>query len=143
MSVGKTVRWKTKDGSRRGQHQTREHTEWAVVVGQIGRTFAPAKPLEGPVSMILRFWMPKPKSAPKRVVLPLTRPDLDNLIHKLSDQFNGVLWADDAQLVDWIQRKRYVDDNGRGEPPGLEVTVVEGPLTMLVVGEAGVLVQDD
>lgn len=119
---------------------TRRHEEWALVVGQVGRTYAPPKPLEGPVSILVQFWMPRPKSAPKRVVFPQTRPDVDNLMHKLTDQFNGVFWLDDAQILDQVTRRRYTDPE---QKPGLEFMVVEGPLSLLVVGGDGILVQDD
>jgi len=40
-------------------------------------------------------------------------------MHKLTDQFNGVFWADDSQIVDVIARKRFAAD-GR---PGVEIIV--------------------
>ena len=121
MSVGKTIRWKTKDGSRQGSHQKRENTDWASLVGTIGRTHAPVKPFAGPIHLMLEFLMPRPKSA-KKASYPLKRPDIDNMIHKLTDQFNGVMWVDDSQIVVLIANKNFVwaDDS-----PGLRITIEE------------------
>jgi len=117
----------------------RANTPWAVLVGHEGRLHAPPTPFDGPVSIFFEFWMPRPASASKGVLFPLKRPDIDNLCHKLTDAWNGVFWVDDSQVIDSIARRRF-SSNGQ---TGLRVTVVEGPLTMLVVGETAVLVQDD
>jgi len=99
----------------------RSNSEWATLVGQIGREHAPERPLEGPVAFAARFFMPRPKSAPKRVSQPLTKPDLDNLCHKLTDQWNGVFYRDDAQIVRFAVSKAFAEDG----KPGVEITVVE------------------
>jgi Holliday junction resolvase RusA-like endonuclease len=115
----------------------REHTEWALVVGEVARRHAPPAPITGPVGLTLRFWLPKPKSAPKRrPAWPTTRPDLDNLTHKLTDQFNGVFWKDDAQVLELIARKGY---HPAGKV-GLEVAICDlngGPLPTAAGPEKG------
>lgn len=121
MSVGKTVRWATKDRARSGSFQTRAHTEWATLVGTIGRQHAPLRPMTGPVSFTAIFHLPRPASLPKRERAPIKRPDLDNLLHKLTDQWNGVFWADDSQITDLIARKRFAIYG----PPGVDIVVVE------------------
>lgn len=123
MSVGKTVRWKTKDGSRQGQHQTRENTEWASIVGLTARDHAPIIPWSGPIALHLSFYMPRPKSG-KNAKYPTKRPDIDNLIHKLTDQMNGVLWADDSQIVDLVVSKKFAPVQPY-ETTGLHVYVEE------------------
>ena len=99
----------------------RNNTEWALLVGQIGRAHAPAQLVQGGVSFTALFYLPRPATLPKRVTLPLKRPDLDNLTNKLTDQFNGVFWRDDSQVVDSIHKKRFAE-NGRC---GVEIRVVE------------------
>jgi len=47
-------------------------------------------------------------------------------VHKLTDQFNGVFWADDSQIVDVVVRKRFALD-GR---PGVEILVEPVPVEM-------------
>jgi Holliday junction resolvase RusA-like endonuclease len=98
----------------------RENSEWALIVGKIARDHAPAKLLDGPVRLTLAFFMPKPKSAPKhRRVWPITRPDADNLFHKLTDAMNGVLWTDDSVIVEVHLTKDYSPSGFIG----LDVTV--------------------
>jgi Holliday junction resolvase RusA-like endonuclease len=118
MSVGKTIRLPNKAGGFR-QFQKRNNSDWSTLVGQIGRAHAPEIPLDCAVSFTALFYVPRPSTAPKRVVMPLKRPDIDNLVHKLTDQFNGVFWKDDSQIVDVIARKRFAAD-GR---TGVEITV--------------------
>ena len=84
MSVGGVARFKR--GNTMQMVPKRTNTEWATLVGHIGRQHAPARPLHGAVSLEIRFYLPRPGSASKRVVDPIKRPDLDNLLHKLTDQ---------------------------------------------------------
>ncbi len=73
----------------------------------------------GPLVVEATFWLPRPKSAPKRVVVPSTRPDLDKLARALLDGCTAVLWRDDAQVVDLLVWKRF------GDMPGALVQVRE------------------
>jgi Holliday junction resolvase RusA-like endonuclease len=113
MSVSRTVRAGNK------QFQTRANNDWALLVGQVGREYAPPAPLKGPVTLTAEFRLPRPKTARKADVEPIKRPDLDNLFHKLSDQWNGVFYDDDSQVVTVELRKSYALD-GR---PGVEIIV--------------------
>jgi Holliday junction resolvase RusA-like endonuclease len=109
----------------------RGNDEWVTLVGRIGRDHAPPLPLEGPLIVVATFYMPKPASLPKRtahLAMPVRRPDLDNCFHKLTDQFNGVFWRDDAQITDVLVRKRYPLD-GR---TGVEITVAPVTNTQLM-----------
>ncbi len=63
-----------------------------------------------PLAVDLRFYVPRPKSAPKRVLLPTTRPDLDQYTKLLLDASQGILWTDDAQIVTITARKLFCDD---------------------------------
>jgi len=40
-------------------------------------------------------------------LMPTTKPDKDNVIKAVYDGCNGVVWRDDVQVVDGVQRKRY------------------------------------
>src|SRR5678815_1842049 len=97
----------------------RGNDEWVAVVGQVARAHAPERLMAGPIEMRLVFYMPRAKSA-KRELAPLKRPDVDNLTHKLSDQFNGVFYEDDAQIVDFLCYKRFAPIGG---PSGVEITI--------------------
>lgn len=104
MSVGGARIKNPKTGA---QFTTRRNTEWAVLVGEIGRRSAPEVPPAGPMRLTIRFFMPRPKTAKNTDLWPIKRPDLDNCLHKLTDQFNGVFWADDAQVVELIVSKSF------------------------------------
>lgn len=75
--------------------------------------------LAGPVLVRLRFWLPRPKSLPKRVVEHVTKPDLDKLVRAVFDALTGVVWVDDNQVVRVDARKRYEVAGG----PHVEVSV--------------------
>jgi Holliday junction resolvase RusA-like endonuclease len=127
MSVGKSVRVpvKGRPGSFQ-QFQTRSNTEWSVIVGAVGRAHAPAAPLEGALVLVATFYVPMPTTMPKRdrhVAMPTKRPDIDNLMHKFSDHWNGIFWHDDSQLVDLLARKRYSLDGRTG------VEIIVAPVT--------------
>ena len=61
---------------------------------------------EGPVGVILKFYLPRPKK-PKHL-LPIVRPDLDNYAKLVLDAVNGILWEDDSQVVGLKCAKLYV-----------------------------------
>jgi Holliday junction resolvase RusA-like endonuclease len=78
---------------------------------------AGARPLEGPVELMLRFFMPRPKSAPKRVVAPATRPDLDKLTRCVKDALTRAgLYRDDGQVVRAAVEKCFA--GGAADPDG-------------------------
>ena len=120
MKVGGIARFQR--GGKVHMVPKRANSEWALLVGQIGRAHAPAAPFIAPVRLTATFLMPRPKSAAKRILFPMTRPDLDNCLHKLSDQFNGVFWKDDSQVVDLVATKRFAPE---GQAPGLELMIEE------------------
>ena len=83
-------------------------------------------PVDGAVVLALTVWLTIPKSWPKwrqsaaaaGNLRPTGRPDASNLAKLVEDALNGLVWADDAQVVDLVVRKFYTT----GEP-GTEVTV--------------------
>ncbi len=78
-------------------------------------------PLEGPLRVVAVFVLPRPKrlKTGPRVWAPV-KPDVDNLI-KPWDSLNGVLWADDKQIVAVAVRKLYA---GSDEQPHVDVEVI-------------------
>jgi Holliday junction resolvase RusA-like endonuclease len=86
--------------------------------------------LEDGVAIELAFRWPRPKGhygtgsraavlragAPE---LPIGMPDLDKLARAILDALTGVVWTDDAQVVDLTLSKRYADMAG----PGVDVRV--------------------
>jgi Holliday junction resolvase RusA-like endonuclease len=90
----------------------KRNAEWGLLVGYTGRQHAPGLPLTGPIRLAVTFYVVRPASANKRVLWPLKRPDVDNLVHKLTDQWNGVFWHDDSQIVELVIRKRFAESGG-------------------------------
>ncbi len=67
---------------------------------------------DGPVAVAAAFFLPRPKSAKKRLV-PHVKPDLDKLIRAVGDALApykqpGVL-KDDSRIVTWRATKDYAD----------------------------------
>jgi len=61
----------------------------------------------GPVAVRIVFELPRPKTLPKRVTAHVKKPDLDKLARGSLDAMKGVLWNDDAQVVELQVSKRY------------------------------------
>jgi crossover junction endodeoxyribonuclease RusA len=78
-------------------------------------------PVSGPVWLMLHFHVCRPKSLPKRILHATKKPDLDKMIRSVKDALKGVLYMDDAQVVDLVAQKRY------SESPGVEITFRELP----------------
>jgi crossover junction endodeoxyribonuclease RusA len=84
---------------------------------------AGATPFAGAVTIGLEFVLPRPKSTPKRRTPPaIKRPDLDKTTRSVFDALTGVVWLDDAQVVDLHASKRLA---GIGETPGVTVTITQ------------------
>jgi len=84
-------------------------------------------PLDGPVSIRLEIGVAVPSSWSKRkradalagAVWPTAKPDLDNVLKLVGDACNGIVWADDKQIVRAEVSRRYV------ETPATVLTVAE------------------
>lgn len=68
---------------------------------------------DAPIAIGLAFYLPRPKSAPKRVILPTKRPDLDKLVRGTIDALSGVAFSDDTQVVKIDAAKLYADGAAR------------------------------
>jgi Holliday junction resolvase RusA-like endonuclease len=80
------------------------------------------RPLSGPVSVRIMFFLPRPKGHfgtgrnAERVregapIAPHTKPDIDKLARSVLDALSGVVFLDDAQVVDLSVSKLYADDS--------------------------------
>lgn len=84
-------------------------------------------PLIGPVSVKIAFFMPIPKSAPKKAQALLQteqaphwkRPDLDNMAKLVKDALNGVVWVDDGQVWNLYTYKVYSPN------PRIEIEIID------------------
>ena len=86
-----------------------------------------SEPLETPVAVFCYVTLPIPASMPKKrlaAVLdgserPLKKPDLDNVAKAFLDAMNGIVYADDKQVVTLHCTKVY------GTIPGVHILVKE------------------
>lgn len=89
-----------------------------------GRTMDGHPAFSGAVSVRVMVNMEIPQSwskikrqqAASGVLLPISRPDLDNIVKAVLDAINGVVFNDDSQITDLILSKRY-------GPPSVKVIV--------------------
>lgn len=87
----------------------RKSIGWAAKAAMAGRP-----PTRLPVSLVMQALMPIPiswstlkrEAAVAGTVLPTGKPDFDNFL-KLCDALTGVVFLDDAQIVDGSCSKRY------------------------------------
>lgn len=77
----------------------------------------PLQPLQGPISLEVRVYVPIPKSKPRiwrekaqeeyNGIRPITRPDVDNYAKQILDVMTGIYFKDDRQVTDLAVSKRY------------------------------------
>jgi Holliday junction resolvase RusA-like endonuclease len=99
--------------------------EWRAAIGACARLWLsqngmPA-PLDCPVALKATFYMPRPKSTPKRVTRPATRPDLDKLTRSIGDALTKIAYTEDSRIVEIHVRKEYAV----ASPPRVEIEVSE------------------
>ena len=79
---------------------------------------APAVPLEGPIELLLVFYMKRPKGhygtgknsgsiKPNAPYYCSKKPDIDNMIKFVTDAMNSIFWKDDAQICKITAQKIY------------------------------------
>ena len=82
----------------------------------VASQYKPQELITGPVHLELTFYQSTPKkyhTKPKQaliesgVLLPVSRPDLDNLAKGVKDSFSKIIWQDDSQVVSMLVRKFY------------------------------------
>jgi len=81
--------------------------------------------LDEPLILVVDFFVARPKGhfrttgqlRPKAPAAPAVRPDLTKLLRAVEDACTGIVWRDDAQVVDQHVRKIY------GEPSRCELTI--------------------
>lgn len=95
--------------------KTRKYEAHVRMAAQQAMNLRGALPLEGPLRMILRADLPIPTSWSKKKrqaavigeISPCTRPDVDNYIKAALDACNGIVFADDSQVVRVEAEKAY------------------------------------
>lgn len=86
-----------------------ESKAWKKIVAQVA-ALNRAKPMDGPLLMTLRFYMPATIASRKNgITLHTKRPDLDNLCKAIKDALNEICYKDDAQVCSLIASKYYAN----------------------------------
>lgn len=70
---------------------------------------------ESAVWLTLNFYLAKPPSVSKKRFCPTVKPDVDKLVRATLDALTGVLFVDDAQVVELNASKNY------GTPERVEI----------------------
>lgn len=94
-------------------------TDWKHTVQAQCAPLAPRELIAVPLALVLRVFLPRPKSAPKKVTMPTKRPDLTNLQKGVEDALTGIVFADDSLVVRVEATKEFVD------PPGVQIELYE------------------
>jgi crossover junction endodeoxyribonuclease RusA len=76
--------------------------------------------LTGPVRLTIAFYLPRPKSLPKRVQACTKAPDTSKLVRALEDALTRIVYHDDAQVVELVAGKFYA---AAGAVPHIDVRV--------------------
>lgn len=93
----------------------------AYIVQSGGYRFDP----DAPLSVLITAVFPVPKSESKKhqqemldgAILPIKKPDADNIAKVICDALNGIAYADDSHIVSLMVIKEY------GENPGVHVSI--------------------
>jgi len=101
---------------------------WKGEIALAARELRPAAPHDGPVELVLHFFMPRPKSHSGAKGLKPTaphehtsKPDFDNLAKAVCDALTRLgFWRDDGQVWRSMVEKVYVP---AGQRVGLEIIV--------------------
>lgn len=116
----------TSRGKRVRLYTDQKTADYEAHVADVARVaMAGRDPFEGPVRVYATVTMRVPKSVSRLVrdlmlsgaILPVKKPDLDNVVKAVLDGLNGVAFVDDAQVVGQSAEKVY------GAEPGVTVTV--------------------
>jgi len=94
-----------------------EEIKWQIISrpGLVDQCYGRGVPLK----LEATFYKARPKSLPKRVVLPVGKSDVDNMLKTLIDGMEGLLFPNDSQITSVVACKRY------GGPPRIEVRLTE------------------
>ncbi len=87
-----------------------------LIQHQILEKGRPESLFDEPLVMSCRVYRLRPKSAPKKVIYPSTKPDLDNYIKSIKDAMTGLVIRDDSIIVGYHDVwKLYTFDSPRLE----------------------------
>ena len=97
---------------------------WRRLIADQAQAHAPPVPWDRGVSVHATFYVPRPKSDPKRRrTYPDRKPDIDKCARAVLDALTHVFWTDDARVLVLHAEKRFADDpfvdQSDRKPPGV------------------------
>lgn len=110
MLIGGKARYiatsSNKQGKRMRSYRQQVHSAALTRLEAMNRA-TPAFEKHVPVHLEIAFFFERPKSAPRMRQNPVVKPDIDKLLRATLDALTGVLFHDDAQVVEVVTRKLY------------------------------------
>jgi crossover junction endodeoxyribonuclease RusA len=76
--------------------------------------------LQDGVRLSIAFYLPRPKSLPKRATAHTKKPDVDKLARACCDALSATVFRDDSQVCELVTAKYYA---AGGEPPHVDIRV--------------------
>lgn len=115
----------TRIGNSIRMYDPKKVSAYKKALHQLGLLKHEGKPLSGALDIKFIFYRAIQKSTSKKnralkisgEIVPTVKPDASNYLKAAEDALNGVIWDDDAQLVEVTAVKRY------GERPRVELEV--------------------
>lgn len=92
----------------------KRNREWRTLVWAAARKVYRGPVTECPLRLEATFFLPRPKRSRQEACAPTVRPDLTKLLRSTEDALTGVIWADDAQIVEQRCQKLYAEDGWVG-----------------------------
>jgi len=121
--------------ARSGHHYTPQKTvDFECEVARHAKAAMAGKPLyEGALCVFLYYGIPIPKTLEPRIkrgeiIYPTSRPDMDNYEKSVLDAMNGIVYKDDAQVIEVIHKKGY------SRKPKVIVAVINASLDQKIEG---------
>lgn len=96
---------------------TAKHKKWRKLVNDKCGDMARVEgivPLDGPIKVELKFYLPKPPSRPKTNWLVYVKPDIDKLCRSVLDSITGVYIVEDSRVSVLTASKEYAIDRPNG-----------------------------
>lgn len=118
---GKAVAQSRPRFARRGNHvatydaaPSRDYKSWVkhCAIEVMKQKSMQIIPRDIPLKIILTVDAERPKSCPKSRPLPVTKPDLDNVLKTIQDALEGIVYQADQQIVSISATKRYAESGG-------------------------------
>lgn len=105
--------------------KSRNYKEWVRLIAMQNK---PQEPLQGALRLEVDIYVMPPKkyhTKPKQALIargelrPVTKPDIENLLKGIMDGMTGIIYRDDALVVELVAKKLY------DLTPRAEVKVIE------------------